>query len=183
MTRPLAAAFASIVGTMTTAAMSLAAAGALAQETPARIANGQTFGAWSVNCEAVAVGETACVLNQQLFRASDRVFLAQLLALWSEDGDKRFLLARVPVGVYLPAGMAMKPEQAEGEDSVVQFVWQSCNAQVCEALVEMDEDRLEAFTADGTAVVASYRPSLNSDPVVFRFALQGMAEGMEALRP
>lgn len=160
-----------------------AAAPAFAQETPARVVNGQTFGAWSVSCEAVAVGETACVLNQQLIRTNDRAFLAQMLALWSSDLDKRYLLARVPLGVYLPAGMAMKPETAEGEDAVVQFVWQSCTANFCEALVEMDEDRIAQFVADGAPVIASYRPGLNADPVVFRFSMAGMVEGMDAVRP
>lgn len=161
----------------------LAVTPALAQDTPVRVANGQSFGAWTVSCEAVAVGETACVLNQQLIRTNDRAFLAQMLAIWSADLEKRYLLARVPLGVYLPAGLAMKPESAEGEDAIVQFVWQSCNANFCEALVEMDEDVIARFVTEGQPVIASYRPGLNADPVVFRFSMAGMVDGMDALRP
>lgn len=160
-----------------------AAGAAAAQEAPSRVVNGQSFGAWTVSCEAVAVGETACVLNQQLIRTNDRAFLAQLLAIWSSDLEKRYLLARVPLGVYLPAGLAMRPEAAEGEDAVAQFTWQSCNANFCEALIEMDEDRLAAFVADDAPVIASYRPALNADPVVFRFSMAGMVSGMDAVRP
>ena len=66
---------------------------------PMRIANGTRFGAWRVNCEAIAVNETACVLSQRLVRTSDNVFLAELLAFWSGDGSKSYLAARVPTGV------------------------------------------------------------------------------------
>jgi invasion protein IalB len=157
---------------------------ALAQEAaPDRVLNGQTFGAWTVSCEAIAAGETICILNQQLFRDSDQAFLAQLLAVWSDDLTKRYLLARVPVGVYLPYGIAVRPEGGGAEATALPLVWQSCNGQVCEALAELDEAAIAALTAPGTTVLASYRPSLAVEPVAFRFSMEGMVAGMDALRP
>jgi invasion protein IalB len=148
-----------------------------------RVLNGQTFGAWTVSCEAIAAGETVCILNQQLYRDTDQAFLAQLLAVWSDDLSTRFLLARVPVGVYLPYGIAVRPEGGDAAATALPLVWQSCNPQVCEALAELDAARIAALTAPGTIVVASYRPSLAAEPLAFRFSMEGMVEGMDALPP
>ena len=64
------------------------------EEAPRRVANGERFGAWTVQCDAIAVNETVCVLSQQLVRRSDRAFLAQLLAFSNGDGTRRFIAAR-----------------------------------------------------------------------------------------
>ncbi|MCU0829864.1 MAG: invasion associated locus B family protein [Tabrizicola sp.] len=156
---------------------------ALAQDEAGRVMNGQTFGAWTVSCEAIAAGETVCVLNQQLVRDTDQAFLAQFLALWSDDGTKRYILARVPVGVYLPFGMALQPEVPDGEATLRQMIWQSCNGQVCEALVEFGPEEIASFVGPDIAILASYQPSLGKDPVVFRFSMDGLVDGMDALHP
>lgn len=151
-----------------------------AEETaPVRIANGQRFGAWTVTCEAVAVGETACVLSQRLVRTSDNAFLAEVLAFWSADGEQSFLAARVPNGVYFPSGFAFKPSDSEER---AEFVWQSCSADVCEALLTEELTKLEEYAASEEGVVAGYRPNLRSEPLIFRMDLSGIGEGMTALK-
>ena len=147
-----------------------------------RVANGQQFGAWTVLCEALAVNETTCVLNQRLFRSEDRVFLAQVVAFWSGDGQKTFLSARVPVGVYLPAGFAIRPE-AGGEEDVITFTWQACSAQLCEALAELTDEQAALLAADSGTVIASYRPGVQAQPLVFRLSMAGLPDGLAALRP
>ena len=149
------------------------------QTGPTRIANGQRFGAWTVTCEAVAVNETACVLSQRLVRTSDNAFLAEMLAFWSADGEQSFLAARVPNGVYFPSGFAFKP--ADSEDRA-EFVWQSCSADLCEALLTEELTKLEEYAAAEDGVVAGYRPNLRSEPLIFRMDLTGIGEGMEALK-
>lgn len=151
-----------------------------AEEAPQRVKNGQMFGAWTVACEAVAMNETTCVLNQNLLRSADNVFLAQMLAFWSGDGSKRYLVARVPLGVYLPSGFAMR---AEADEDVIPFVWQACSQTLCEALVELDDDMLTSLTAPDITIVASYRPNMQSEPVIFRFGMTGVQDGMAALKP
>ena len=144
-----------------------------------RIANGQRFGAWTVTCEAVAVGETACVLSQRLVRSSDNAFLAEVLAFWSGDGEQSFLAARVPNGVYFPSGFAFKPEDSEER---AEFVWQSCSADLCEALLSEDLETLKGYAEAEGGVVAGYRPGLRNDPLIFRLDLSGIGEGLEALK-
>ncbi len=145
---------------------------------PMRIANGTRFGAWRVNCEAIAVNETACVLSQRLVRTSDNVFLAELLAFWSSDGTKSYIAARVPNGVYFPSGFALKPEEVDERQD---FIWQSCSRDICEALLELPLDAFETLESSEN-IIAGYRPSLRSEPLVFRTSLQGASEGLKALK-
>ena len=151
-----------------------------AETTPQRVVNGQTFGAWTVTCEAVAMNETACVLNQNLVRSTDNVFLAQMMAFWAGDGSKRYLVARVPLGVYLPSGFAMR---AETNEDIIPFDWQACSQTLCEALLELDDEMLANLTAPDTTIVASYRPNMQAEPVIFRFAMTGAQDGLEAIKP
>ena len=143
-----------------------------------RLANGTRIGAWTVNCEAIAVNETACVLSQRLVRTSDNVFLAELLAFWSGDVKRTYLAARVPNGVFFPSGFALKP--ADGDERK-EFVWQSCSRDICEALLEADLDSLDKLSK-AEQIIAGYRPNLRSKPVVFRLSLNGLREGLEALK-
>jgi len=145
---------------------------------PVRMANGQRFGAWTVTCEALAVNETACVLSQTLVQTEGNTFLAEILAFWSGDGTSSYLAARVPNGVYFPSGFAFKPEDSEERQT---FVWQSCSQELCEALIEIDAARLKELEA-GAPVFAGYRPRLGADPMVFQLNLDGIGEGMDALK-
>ncbi|MCT4556459.1 MAG: invasion associated locus B family protein [Pelagimonas sp.] len=155
--------------------------------TSERVANGQRFGAWTVTCEAIAVGETACVLSQRLVRSSDNAFLAELLAFRAADGKQTYLSARVPNGVYFPSGFAIKPDASDTSEDTAEddgrydFSWQACTRDLCEALLELDEAKLSALSAEGTTVIGGYRPSLGVEPVIFRFDMSGVTPGLEAL--
>lgn len=168
------------------AAVLMAAPTARAQEADAaaaapRIANGTPFGNWLVTCEAVAVNETTCVLTQRLSRSTDNAFLAEYLAFWSGDGTKRYIVVRVPNGVYLPAGVAIRPE-ADPEDAEIDFVWQSCGRDLCEALIELD-DELAARLDGAEKLLAGYRPNIQAETLVFPLSFAGLEEGLAALRP
>lgn len=145
------------------------------------VANGQTFGAWTVSCEAVAVGQTACLLNQTILRDTDRAFLAQVIALKDGESGKNYLLARVPLGASLPFGFAMRPEGTEDEAALLRFDWQTCFGQFCEALAEIDEARMTQMDSADTVMLASYQPALKAEPLVFRLSLQGAAAGIAAI--
>ncbi len=144
-----------------------------------RIENGARFGAWTVTCEAVAVGETTCGLSQRLVRSDDNGFLAELVALWDRPVENRFLLASVPLGVHLPSGLALRP--ATGDEATrFEFAWQVCSTGSCEARLDLDATVLAALSA-GTEAVLGYRPAAGAEPLVFRVAVDGLSEGMAAL--
>lgn len=146
---------------------------------PSRVANGTMFGQWRVSCEALAVNETACVLAQRLSRSSDGAFLAEMLAFASADGSRFFLGARVPNGVYLPHGFAVKP--ARGDADETRFVWQSCSRDLCEAMIEISADELAALEGAEGGLIAGFRPGLLAQPVVFSLTFAGASEGLAAL--
>ncbi|WP_280842543.1 invasion associated locus B family protein [Sagittula salina] len=156
--------------------LAVAGSPALAQD----VSNRQSFGAWTVACEALGMNRTACVLNQTLSRDTDQAFIAQMMAFWSADGQKMYLAARVPMGAYLPSGFAIR---AEAKDEAVPFVWQSCQGKICEAMREVDSEMLDELELDNGAVLGSFRPRLGMDPIVFRFSMEGLREGLAALHP
>jgi invasion protein IalB len=139
--------------------------------------NGQRFGNWVLNCEAVGVNQTVCVLTQRFVRTADQAYLGDLLAFANREGDKLYLAARVPVGAYLPSGFSIRPEASE-EQTV--FVWQTCTPQICEAVIELTADQITALEGAGD-ILGGYRLALGAEPVVFRFQMAGVTEGLAAL--
>lgn len=150
---------------------------ALAQEAP-RVANGERFGSWTVSCEALAVNETVCVLNQRLVRSADNVFLAEFLAFDNAREPGAFLAARVPIGVHFPSGFSIRPDQQR--DAVLELDWQSCATDLCEALIAIDEAQIETLSGADTAI-AGYRPRFGADALVFRVDMTGLQDGLAAL--
>jgi invasion protein IalB len=161
----------------TAALLTTAALPATAQT---EVRNGDTFGAWRVNCEALGKNRTVCILTQTLTRDTDGAFIAQMLAFWSADGSTAYLGARVPMGAYLPAGFIVQGENAE---EGVPFIWQSCAGDICEALREVEGDMLQTLADENDTVLGQFRPNLNMEPLVFRFSMTGVIEGLEALHP
>jgi len=139
--------------------------------------NGDTFGAWTLTCEAVGVNQTTCALRQRVVRASDQAFVADLLAFTNRDGSKRFLAARLPLGVHLASGFAIRPQGSETETP---FVWQVCTREVCEAVAQVTDADLAAFGA-AAQMVGGYRPGMTAEPLVFGFTMAGVTEGIAAL--
>lgn len=158
------------------AALTLAAAAPLQAQTDAP-RNGQRFGNWVLNCEAVGVNQTVCVLTQRFVRTADQTYLGDLLAFSNREGDKLYLAARVPVGAYLPSGFSIRPE-ASGEQTT--FIWQTCTPQICEAVIELTADQIADLEGAGD-ILGGYRPALGAEPVVFRFNMAGATEGLAAL--
>ncbi|MFK7836789.1 MAG: invasion associated locus B family protein [Sulfitobacter sp.] len=144
------------------------------------VSNGQKFGAWTVSCVAIAVGQTNCTLTQRVLRATDSAFVSDIVAARNAEGAT-FLVARVPVGVFLPTGFAMREAANEDEADVLQFTWQTCNQQICEALVPLDASDVTAFSAEDNAMIAAFRPSAQSEPFVFQVSLNGLAAGLAAI--
>lgn len=175
----LAATFA-LVFALPVAAQQAAIPEPLPAAAAARLANGTRFGTWTLGCEAVAVGETACLLSQRVARSSDGAFLADFMLFPNPQAEGEvYLAARVAAGVYLPSGFVLRGESAP-EDSQRQLVWQTCVGEVCEGLLSLPAADVAALEAGGD-VIAAYRPSVQSEAVIFRFSVAGAEAGLEAL--
>ena len=142
-----------------------------------RLQNGTQFGDWTVACEAIAVNETICVLTQRLVARDGDRFLTELLAFNDESEPAAYIAARVPLGVYFPAGFSVRPE---GGEETFDFAWQSCAPDLCEALLVLDAEALSAIGRADTAI-AGYVPRAGLEPLVFRIGTDGLGEGLAAL--
>lgn len=149
-----------------------------AQEAPSRIANGARIGQWLVRCDALAVGETVCYLSQKIVRTEDQAGIAELLAFWNPDFTISYVVARVPNGVFLPSGFAMKDSALEERHD---FVWQNCTPNLCEALAELPVAKIEALETAET-LVAGYKPSRNAPDMLFQINFAGASQGLNALK-
>jgi len=154
-------------------ALLLLATPVAAQDGPA---NGTRYGAWVLSCEALGPGQTVCALRQTLVADPGDRFVAELLAFPAPDaGDTTWFAARVPSGAYLPSGFALRPHGAE---SGLRFDWQSCSPDLCEAVALVED---VAGFENGPAI-AGYLPGLQAAPAVFEVGMEGLAEGLAALR-
>ncbi len=158
-------------------ALGLAAGAGQSAEAQTRLASGTQFGNWTVSCEAVAVNETICVLSQRLVASGGQQFLAEFLAFADPEEPGAYIAARVPLGVHFPAGFALREEAGEDE---IDFEWQSCSMELCEALVRLDPEMLQQMDASSN-MIAGYLPQVEGEPLVFRVAIGGMREGLIAL--
>lgn len=146
------------------------------------IANGQTFGDWVVRCDALGVNRTRCMLSQRVARSDDGALLGEILAFWSDDTPAApMLVAHAPVGVYLPTDFVLQPEGAP-DDQRLDFIWQSCNPTICEAVGLPDQARLDQLAA-AERLLAGYRLSVGAEATVFPISTKGLAEGLAALKP
>lgn len=144
---------------------------------PARIENGARFGGWTLSCEAVAVNETLCVLRQRLVRSDDNSVLAEFVAFNEAAAPGAWLIGRVPNGVHFPSGLVLG---VEGGDRQFALDWQNCTPDLCEALLALTPEHLDAFDDEAPWIVG-YRPAITADALVFRVSPAGLEEGLAAL--
>ena len=170
---PIVIALAALTGLMPNAAP--------AQTEPARVPNGAKFGAWTVQCQAPAVGESQCFLQQDLRRAEDQAFVATLVAFWGtgEEPAPSMMIARVPNGAFLPAGFGLKPDE---ESAPVSFVWQQCGRDLCEAAAAIPRETMQTL-AQSDGVIGGFRPQRGAQDLLFQVDMTGLVAGMDALNP
>lgn len=147
------------------------------------IANGQSFGDWLVRCDALGVNRTRCMLSQRVARSDNNALLGEVLAFWSDDTPAvPILVVQAPTGLHLPTAFALQPEGAEGDDQRLDFIWQSCNGTLCEAIGLPDQDKLDQLTG-AERLLAGYRQTATAEATVFPISTKGLADGLAALKP
>ncbi|MEY1556716.1 invasion associated locus B family protein [Yoonia sp. R2331] len=162
---------------LTGLAMTLASA-ASAQE--AEVANNASFGDWVVNCEAVSTQRTSCRVVQTQSRADTNTLVIQLIGYAMAEGGA-VIVAQVPMGVYLPAGLSYRAEAAP--DTAQQaMIWQRCAGQICEAALQLDADGLAELN-DAEQVLFGYLPQPGAEPVIARVNTSTLIAALDATRP
>ncbi len=95
-----------------------------------------------------------------------------------KQGDKVQVLMRalVPIGVYLPTGVAM---EIDGVALEGRMTFTRCNPQACEGFGEASDASLKKFMKGKVATFYIYDRPGNGYPIVF--PLEGFAEGLADL--
>jgi invasion protein IalB len=150
-----------------------------AQPAPPPVENVAKHGQWQVQCSP-AQGDQPKSCGMVLLEKSDKnpnIGLS-LIINRVKQGDKVQVMMRamVPVGVYLPTGVAMEIDGAALEG---RMTFTRCNPQFCEAFGEASDPSLKKFMKGKVATFYIYDRPGNGYPIVF--PLEGFADGLADL--
>lgn len=143
---------------------------------PARAATAlKTFSDWTLRCEPAAdAGRAACVLAQSVTADGQDAVGLSVVVLKTPD-KARILRVVAPLGVLLPAGVALKIDDAEiGSTAFVR-----CLANGCVAEVELSDDLVAKLSAGATATFTLMRTP--AEGVALPVGLKGFKDGLAAL--
>ena len=95
-----------------------------------------------------------------------------------KQGDKAQIMMRalVPIGVYLPTGVAMEIDGAALEG---RMTFTRCNPQACEGFGEASDATMKKFLKGKVATFYIYDRPGNGFPI--KFSLEGFPEGIADL--
>jgi len=154
----------------------------LAAVTPALAAErkpapGTGFGDWQVECENAADGQPRCFLAQtQLLKESNVRLLKMSVGYIGAKGEP-VLVALLPLGLDLRAGVVMKLDN--GDEAPLPF--QQCLQDGCVASTRLDAKALAAF-AKAKTLRLGVMPYAGTQSVTMVVSLKGVAAGLDALR-
>lgn len=142
--------------------------------------SGDHFGDWIFTCRALGPGQTECGLAQTISIKSDkgqgRILSLYLQRRKIEKERKLVLYAIVPLGIYLPTGVAARVDKGEQFPLLVR----TCTAGGCEAVTEIDDAKLAQLKA-GQTLAVGFKPNAQGKTYTVPASLKGITKGLEAL--
>ena len=141
-------------------------------------AAGTTFKDWVIACEEREGGETGqCYMAQNVALRESGQRLVHVAVGYSAKGDGRpAALLTVPLGVFLPAGVAVAIDGGEPRRVPLEY----CIAAGCRALLPLDPDTESALKAGRQAQVIFQ--DLTRREIAVPISLLGFTAGLRALR-
>lgn len=144
-----------------------------------------TYGQWQIQCSEVppaAAGQPSpgksCGMTQVVKSdKSENIGMSLIINRVKQNGKKITMMrALVPVGVYLPTGVAMEIDGAalEGRMSFTR-----CNPRACEGFGEASDTTMKKFMKGKTATFYIYDRPGNGFPL--KVKLEGFAQGIADL--
>ena len=150
-----------------------------AQPAPPPVENVAKHGQWQVQCSPAQGDQPkSCGMIQVEKNDKTPAIGLSLIINRVKQGDKVQVMMRalVPIGVYLPTGVAMEIDGAALEG---RMTFTRCNPQACEAFGEASDPSLKKFMKGKTATFYIYDRPGNGYPILF--PLEGFAEGLADL--
>ena len=138
---------------------------------------GTAFGDWQVECETAADGKPHCFLVQtQLLKENNARLLKMSVGYIGPKGEP-VLVALLPLGIDLRAGVVMKLD--EGGEAPMTL--QQCTQDGCVASKVLDAKELAAFTKAQTLRLGML-PYAGKQSVTMMVSLKGISAGLNALK-
>ena len=157
-----------------TALLPRLAAGLLAVLAAVAVAQAQQrdYGDWRHDCPQ---GQ-ACRIYQALAeQGAERAFLTMEVVRREQGGT--YASITLPLGIYLPPGIALKVDQGLGRELPVTV----CLPGGCKILLTLDDELLQAMKRGQRLRLRFYQAS--DDPVEVALSLRGFTAGHAALAP
>jgi invasion protein IalB len=144
-----------------------------------------THGAWQLQCGAAqaaeagaeAAGKKQCGMVQVTRSEKNEKVGLSLIIVKAKQNDKDVTMMRVmvPIGVYLPTGVAL---EIDGE-AVGRVPFTRCRPQICEAFAEASPPTLEKLKKGGAANFIIYEaPGLG---MPMKISLEGFSAALDQL--
>ncbi|MCM2294499.1 invasion associated locus B family protein [Allorhizobium sp. BGMRC 0089] len=135
------------------------------------------YGAWSIVCDTPAgAANQQCALMQNVI-AEDRPEVGlSVVVLKTADRKAKILRILAPLGVLLKDGMELYVDN----NNIGRANFTRCFAEGCYVEVEID-DKLMQILRNGKSAVFAVRESADQDRIGIPVALNGFAQGYDAL--
>jgi len=151
------------------AALVLAAAPALAQNAPAGVPEGRTFGDWIARCSTPGPYAVCEMLQTSSNRETGQILIATSFAVLGREATLR-AQSVLPLGVDLQPGATIKV----GEIEKANVPFMVCAQQGCVLGLPLDEAMVQALNANQAATISVKIGA--PDPAVFTISLTGFAD-------
>ena len=154
----------------------LAAAVLTGAQKAAPVRQGDRFGDWTLACEAQGPSRTRCAAVQELTLEDGAARILRLTLGRLGARGEMALVALLPLGVYLPAGVALK---VDGGRQIAMRM-QTCARAGCEAALRVD-DALMAALKRGRTLFVGFKGGPATGTVTVPASLDGISRAIAAI--
>lgn len=132
---------------------------------------------WDTSCaQLTRRDEPNCEMSQMVIVPQSRQVLLRVEIEVPGDGSGPRMVLRLPHGIYLPAGITLEIDEAAASEAEVQ----TCDAQGCYAVVDLDDDLVSRLER-GNQLSVTFR-SLSREAVSVPVDLRGFTEAYAKIR-
>jgi len=140
------------------------------------VAPGTVFNDWRLACGGPGLRDDQCYVMQTLTATDTKQRVLAVVAGNLGPEAKPILYFTLPLGIYLPAGMAFNIDGSEEFRAGVSV----CLADGCKAMIEID-NKLRDLLNTGKQVKVAFLDAASRQQVLLEVSLLGFASGFAAL--
>jgi len=149
------------------------AGSAQAQQTPVEPV--ATFGDWAKACETGESGAKECFAFQNITTQDGSRGILHMTIIKVPEADNPIMVVTVPLGIFLPRGLALSIDGAKPTRIQVQV----CSTNGCQSQFQMPAEILNAFKGGLKGTMQMFDPS--GKEVKVPFSLKGFTKALASL--